>query len=456
MCFVLPPERRVQSRHTPSSFRSISSQVSQYVVFVLVTVIAMMIGAAIAEEKWLYCLAALFIAVLLLYPIQVTLGLFTFLMPFDSIASLGEGNHGRTLTWFLGAAAGMVSFATGFAGRRLKAPPGASIWWSSFILWCAVTGVWALKPEISWQRLPTALALLGVYIACGCVRFTNRELQTIIILTILGGCVAAIWTVYLYSQNEVADRTALKWAGRDTNENEFGMDLLLPISLAIGYFLWCRRWIYKFLVLLAIGTATLGLLVTMSRGAVVALSIMFLAYLYRLRLSSRILVPILLLVILLCFMPPVFFVRFQESGATGGAGRLYIWKAGMAAFRRYGLFGAGLNNFPVAYTHYAGEASHFKGYGRDAHNIYLAIGVETGLVGLLLFACAVGSQLRSVLHCKDRRGIYNLLLASECAWWGMLGVGIFGNILWAKPFWLSWILLGAASDEMKASMIIEH
>jgi O-antigen ligase len=446
-------EPHVQSRYTPSNCRSVFSQLplSQCALSVLVAVIAVMIGNAIAEEKWLYCVAALFIAVTFVYPIQVAVGLFAFLVPFDSIAVIGEATHGRTLTWLAGAAAGMILFAAGFAARRLKPPPAASIWWISFTLWCAVTAVWALNPQSSWQQLPTACALLGLYIACGCVRFTKRELQSIIILSILGGCVAAIWTIYLYSQGDPAARASLTLGSRDTNPNDFGMSLLLPISLAFGYFLWCRSWLRKSIILLAIGVTTLGLLITMSRGAVVALVVMLLVYLYRLRAGSRLIVPVVLLAVLLAFMPSVFFARFQEASQSGGSGRLGIWKVGLAALKHYGLFGAGFANFPFAYTNYASEAPQFMGFYRDPHNIYLRVAVETGLIGLLLFAGAVRVQLRTASRFKNDFSVNNSLMATVAAAWGMLAFGLFGNILWDKGFWLAWMLLAAAESASEDS-----
>jgi O-antigen ligase len=393
---------------------------------------------------------ALCVPLLLLYPVQLALGAFALLIPFDSIAVLGEANQGRTLTWFAGAAAACVLFGTGLAARRLKAMPTASVWWISFVLWSVITTVWAIDPDTSLHQLPTSFALLGLYLASGCFRYTKSELQAIMLSAILGGCGAAVWTVYMFRQGNFFEagsmRASLIVGGRTANPDGVAMTMILPIALAFGYFLSSKTWRVKAVMLLAIGLSTLALFVTMSRGAVVALGVTLLVFFYRLGARSRLLVPILLLGSILAFMPAIFFVRFQQATENGGAGRLDIWRVGLAAFKHYGIFGAGFCNFPFAYTKYAGEAPHFKGTYRDPHNIYLGIAVETGMIGLLFFAGAIRAQLRAVSRLKDRLGANNWVVAAEASACGLLAFGLFGNILWDKSFWFAWMLLTATAS----------
>jgi O-antigen ligase len=155
-------------------------------------------------------------------------------------------------------------------------------------------------------------------------------------------------------------------------------------------------------------------------------------------------IPTVLLAILLSFMPSIFFTRFQEAGNNGGSGRTDIWKVGWVAFKHYGFLGAGFNNFPFAYAKYAGEAPRYRGTYRDPHNIYVAIGVETGIIGLFLFGGVVVSQLRPAFRLKDQFGNHNLLPATEAGFWGLLIFGFSGNILWEKAFWLAMMLLTIA------------
>lgn len=419
-----------------------------YFIFLLVVLTALMLGMTIGAGNWLFSVALFVIVLAVLYPIEVAFGAFVVLIPFDSIAAIGQADHGRTLTWFAGAAATSVLLCTGLITRRLKAPPSASRWWILFVSWYAMTALWALNPQLSWQRLSTAVALLGLYVASSCFRFSQRELQTIAGLTILGGLVAAIWTIYLFYHGEYADaatmRASLIWGSREANPNDLGMVLLLPISLSFGYFLSSRGWFRKVILLGLMVTTTSGLLVTMSRDAFVSLLTMLGVYLYRRKAGWRILVPLSVLAILLSFMPSTLFERFQEAGESGGAGRMDIWQVGLTSLAHYGFLGAGMENFPAAYAQYAGQAAHFRGSYRDPHNVYLCVAVEGGVLGLFLFAGAIRSQLRAAWNVENHGALRTLLLATEAGTWGMLAFGFFGNNLWQKSFWFSWMLLTAA------------
>jgi len=425
---------------------------NQYTISGLVAITAIIIGLAVGQGHWIIALGALAIPLVLLYPVHIAFGVFALLVPFDEIAAIGEASHGRTVTWFAGVGAVLVLLVAGLATRRFRRAPAAGIWWLSFAGWSALTTVWALSPEVSLERIPTALSLVGLYLVVGCLRFTKSELKAIVFLSILGGLIAAAWTLYSFHQGNFFDarnRASLMIGDRETNPNQLGLSLVLPISLAFGWFLSCKRWLGRAVLLFAMSVTALALFFTMSRGAVVALVTALCVYLYRLRIGKRLVVPIAVLGLVLSFVPSVFFVRFQEAAATRGAGRLDIWKVGLTALTHYGLVGAGLDNFPLAYTKYAGDASHFKGFFRDPHNVYLSVAVETGVLGLILFVGAIGIQLRSARRVKHGVSPQNLLLATEAATWGLLAFGLVGTILWEKVFWLSWILLTAATQTLE-------
>jgi O-antigen ligase len=408
-----------------------------------------MLGYGIGQSQWLFAIVALLIPFVVLYPVQVAFGIFALLIPFDTISVLGQAEKGRTLTALAGAATAVILLGAGLATRRLKSLPTSAVWWILFVLWYLATMVWGLNFGSSIQMLPTVVATLGLYLASCCFRYTEKELKAIVVLCILGGCVAALWTVHLYRQGTffgtgLEMRGSLTVGERTSNPDGLGMDLLLPISLAFGYFLASKRKLVKAIMLLVMGMSILGLMLTMSRGAVLALLAMFFVYVYRLRLGWRIVAPAIVMALCLSLMPSVFFARFQEAQESGGSGRTDIWRVGLKAFEHYGVLGVGLNNFPYAYTNYMGEAPRYRGAYRDAHNIYLTVGVEAGVLGLLLFAGALIAHFRASSRLRNQLSVWNLLLASEAACWGMLVFGFFATILWSKALWLGWMLLSAA------------
>src|ERR1700691_6416401 len=117
--------------------------------------------AGIVLENY-YVLAALPLLILAVkYPVEMSLGLFAFLIPFDNVLLLGKG---YSIDWALGAAAGAILFAYGLVSGRLRMPPRSALWWGLFIAWGAETLLWALDPAQGLQRLPSAVSIFVFYL----------------------------------------------------------------------------------------------------------------------------------------------------------------------------------------------------------------------------------------------------------------------------------------------------
>lgn len=394
-------------------------------------------GAAIAYGGWLGAAGVLVGTLLLRWPVQVALGSFALLLPFDSISSLGAEATGTALTRYAGACAAVVLLAVGLATRRLSVPPRAALWWSMFVLWGVATMGWAINSQFAWERLPTALSLLLLYVIATAFRITEKEMSAVLLLTVLGGCAAAAMASYQFYSGTVymqTSRSSLMMGNRDTDPNQFAASLLLPLSLAIGAVVVGRRKSIRIAAAAAIATLSLAILLSMSRGALVAALALIVVYMCRLGVNRRILVATACLAALLLVMPQSFFTRLTLNDR--GAGRFDIWSASMDLVPSYGLFGAGWNNFVVVYTDIAGHASTFRGYTKGSHNIYVGMLVEVGIVGLTFLLLAFRSQLREA---RSR-----LLIPYEAACWAMLVMGFTLDIVWRKSFWFAWILLAMA------------
>src|SRR5690349_17895448 len=116
------------------------SATSPKLMFLVILASAVVLGMVIGEGRWVY-LAALVIAPFVLrWPIQVTLGLFTLLVPFENLTVLGVGDAGRTtILWFVGAATIAALLLNGLVSGRLRRPSRAVWWWGAFLLWAGMT-----------------------------------------------------------------------------------------------------------------------------------------------------------------------------------------------------------------------------------------------------------------------------------------------------------------------------
>ena len=432
----------------------------QWMVPAGIGAVAVLVGVIVGQGLWRYLPVIGVIPLLWVWPVEVTLGAVVILLPFEPITTKGmEGDRGVMSLAFVVAL--LVVFAIGVVGRRLQRPSATTIWCGVFISWAGVSILWAADPQVSLRHLPTAIALFLFYLVASSFRITEKEFDWLVLLTILGGGAAALWSVRQFYSGVgfgLHDiRATLTVGETEANPNRFGIRLLLPVSFAMAYFLSARRWYAKAFAFSVMVMAGLGLLLTMSRGSILAEIVIVLVFFFRLKslkLKSlqpqvcRLLALVVLMAVLLAVaMPTALYLRFKEASADRGAGRLDIWTVGMEILKHYPVAGAGFSNFPVVYNQYAGAAAHlyFKRDNNDAHNSYLAIAAEEGLIGLLLFGIAIKRQFSLVSKCRAQT-VRNpvMFVACEAVFCGLLVASLFGNILWDKTFWLSWVFLAFA------------
>lgn len=410
--------------------------------------VALAIGYTIAQGRWWEVLALALVGGFVWWPVLTALGAFAILVPFDSVSILGAGSQGTTLTFWIGGASAAALLFTGLVRGKISFPPRAVWWWTALILWGSLTALWAIDPALCIQRLPTAFSLLVLYLVATSLQVSRRELFWVAAAAVVGGTLAASFVVSLHSSGidfRADTRSTLAFGGHESDPNYFAASLLLPISLAVGMFASARSWSTKTLSLLAVMSMGVAVLLTMSRGALIGLVVMLLFYCYSLRVNSRVLIVLVVLGLLVAWMPQIFFARLEGTGADRGAGRLDMWRVGLAMLPRYGLRGTGLDNFPLGYQQLAGLATVFHGYSRGAHNTFLNMIVETGIVGFGLFIAGLVSQFRAARPDGNSSGLTPPLVSYKAACLGVLTAGFFLDLFWWKLFWLAWMLLVIAS-----------
>ena len=414
--------------------------------FVVLIGFAALIGKMIASEQWLYVGVLGVIIVALQWPLEAALGIYAFLIPFESLMAYGHGQNATTINWLVGAASGMALLAKGVATKRLSWPGRPALWWSLFLAWAVLSTLWALQPAAAMHLLPTVVSVALLYLVAVSWKITKREFKVLTAWMVLGGCIAAGFTAYEFTQGITwssflgsSGRASLVVGGREVNPNSLATDLLLPFSFAVSLFFSARRWPQALLGIGATGIIASAVYLTMSRTSLLGLAVVICVYLVRVRLQRRTLAIASILVLVALAMPAAFFSRVSESLADRGSGRLDIWSVGLVMVKHYGVTGVGLANFQVAYTNFAGHASRFFGYGRGAHNMYLEVAVEFGVVGMILLLAALVSNLRVLWQAQtahERRPMY--LVAVEASCWAAIVAQFFAGETFAKSLWFTW------------------
>lgn len=411
-----------------------------------------LVAIAVVQEKFLVVATIAILALVIIAPVEIALGIFAFSVPFDNVWVLGNSNTSHTsLSWAAGAFAGAILLAYGLGTGRFKMPPRATLWWGLFSVWTAASTVWAINPAVSFYRLLTVAFLFALYLVTASLLVSHPEASQVLFLTIAGGAAAAALLLYQVYSIGLRYRASLYFGDRAANPNDLAASLLLPFSLALAGLLSEGRPLKRALLLAALVLIATAIFLTMSRGALVALSATLSAVLFRAGARKRMLIPIVLVTLPIIFMPESFYDRLKEAPTGRGTGRLDIFIAGIEVIKHNPVMGVGLENFTIAYDRFAGYAPVFRGRGRAAHNMYLEVWAETGLIGFALFIAAIYYQLKRVRPPANCRLLNYWEIGVGAGCWGLLVAGFAGNIQWSKEFWLCLILLAVIMP--KASSI---
>lgn len=194
----------------------------------------------------------------------------------------------------------------------------------------------------------------------------------------------------------------------------------------------------KFFSVLFCGGVGYYLIMTGSRSGLIALVVILFLCLnvsWKVRLYAGIPTILLLFVVvplLVELMPEGLADRFSLSAMLGGTGesgtRLKIWERAIASLKDLKwLFGYGVGSSQTVIG-----ALTFLGQDKAIHNHYLAMIVETGIVGFFFVNAPAVSMLKALWN-KERKMIVSFL--------GIIIMAFFLDVVTTKFFWSAMILL---------------
>ncbi len=231
------------------------------------------------------------------------------------------------------------------------------------------------------------------------------------------------------------------------------------VALAIGLF---ERKFFSRMVLFGIFTAaTLPLMLSLSRGAYLGV-IAALGAIGLLRYRWMLAMLALAVMFYDTWTPGIVQQRFartlvaanervggrvpapneeERNLETSSAQRVRIWRGALRLIEDYPLTGVGYNVFQQAIPTYANME-----WGMDAHNMYLRIGAEMGLLGLLSFLTLLavpGVTMWRVYRTSGDRFMRGWMLGGIASICGILVVNIFGSRFTREELvGLYWVLVG--------------
>lgn len=365
--------------------------------------------------------------------------LFVFSIPWEKSLWLpGVGTASRLL--------GGVALAAGaLAAIRRKSvrPPNLALVLAAlFVLWVAATYRWSLAPDVTAARAWTFVQLLAmVWLIWDLCRSPGRPVQ-LMEAYVWGTVLTSAATLVRYAQNHQTYYRRYAAAGFDPNDLALTVALSIPLSLYLALRLpGIRRWLYRAAVLPAIA----AILLAASRTALIAAFVAFLFVIFTWResdraqrISSAVLFGLLALGTF-GLAPSASRERLASLPTELTQGTLHnrtrIWKTGLKVLRRRPVIGVGSGAFPEAVRPWLGRPA-IPGHEYVAHNTFLSVLVECGLIGFSLFAALLG--VLAVF-------VWMMPLAERVLWSVMLAVWATGvsTLTWEhrKAGWLIFALI---------------
>jgi len=353
----------------------------------------------------------------------------------------------------------------------------------SFIAICIFSLIWSNSFFVSLKELPLFLAGPLLYFIITNNINNKRQIDRILnILLIIGG-LFGIYGILQYNGIDFSFWT--RNIGRQQvfglfgNVNFFAEYLIVPLPIAVSLFFFSQNKMKKLLLLIAILAMGTSLTVTFTRGSYLGFgaSLIFMFFLF---LTSRgknfvnnnkkIFIIILAVVIIITFLFVVptplnksgtviskIKSRISVSQLTQSSSikrRIATWKFTVLMIKDHPLIGSGIGTYKYNTLRYQAEffeqgenrSLYPHGFADKAHNEYLQLWAEMGIVGLGIFIWLIISYfscgLKILRKIKDEysQGIIIGLMGAVVA---VLVDGIFGFPLHLPAtIVLFWLALG--------------
>jgi len=282
----------------------------------------------------------------------------------------------------------------------------------------------ALKELIKWGSMLAAYLFVAA-------RVERRHLGWLMGVILAAGCGQALLGIYQFLTGRGPEWFLLlgrfmRAYGTFEQPNPYGgyLGLTLPLAIALAFEL--RTWPGRLAALAALLLMAAALVMSWSRGAwlgfAAATLVLSVARSRRAAILAGAAIGLLALALLLNsahLLPPMLTQRFAGLPAYFTVPdvttaevteanyalieRLAHWQAAIRMWADHPWLGVGIGNYTVVYPAYA--LPHWPEPLGHAHNTYLNIGAETGLVGLVVYVifwiAALWQALRAIRSASD-------------------------------------------------------
>jgi O-antigen ligase len=340
-----------------------------------------------------------------------------------------------------------------------------------FIGWAGVGSSTSYEPATTTDQLIVLAKVFLITFVIVNVTRTSWRVRMFVIFFL--GCFAAYPTRGTLVNYFIARYTMFGralWNFIYGNSNDLAALTFFPLSLTVALATTEKKGWIRTAALLGACVLPLMILLTQSRGALIALVatgiIFFMTHARGKRMKS-LLIAAAASIVILPLVPRSAWDRFSlmknltststiiEADPEGSAEARYnIWRVARTIISENAVSGIGLGSYPRAHATYAprvGVPVAALGF-RDTHSTYLNVAAETGIPGLFLF---LGMILTVAVSCERTRQKAKgtkwaqQLLALELGLLAFLLAGVFGSFSKLSFLYIQLAVMWAMADTAK-------
>ncbi len=316
-----------------------------------------------------------------------------FMIPWeDSVILTGVGRISRVA----GLAVGVFWLGTILARGRVRQLRPFHLLCFVYFFWHGLSVVWSVAPNTTLNRLTTYIQLAFLLFLVWDLCLTRKQLMAILQAYVLGAYISVFDTISNYLMG-VSRGSTPRYAATGFNAN--GLAMVLVFGLPLAWYLAVsvgaknefdrKQSILRIINFVYIPAAIFAILLTASRTALFGM----LPIIWFMLGSFTRLKPVMRIAIAIGVMAAFYFIQplvpqssidrlsTVSTEIEGGdlSGRRTIWDEGLEQFWNNPLLGTGSGAFKAAVN--------FK--DKAAHNVYVSLLVEVGLIGLMLFGLVI-------------------------------------------------------------------
>lgn len=320
---------------------------------------------------------------------------------------------------------------------RLRVPALTLIFTGLFCAWAVLGSIGNLwNPGGALIKASTFAQLAVMVVIIWQLCRTEADHHALLQAFVIGAYVVAGRIVFDYATNPfvpTSEQSIERYTGLGNSPN--GIAANIALALPMAYFLgsFRSRGLWRWLNYLYLPVALFGIILTASRGGfVVALAGLMVIPLTlgALRRGGRVAVivgTVVAAVALLAVVPVGNFERIAETSSEISEGnvsnRSQIWAGGLELYRQSPLVGIGTGSFGRA-------IEPVLGYSIAAHNAFLVVLIESGVVGFVLFTLNFVIVLLPLLGLPGPERIFY-----ACLWLALVVSMLPSNVEDAQYVW---------------------